>query len=175
MGERRRPPNVVPPAGELFQIRFGKRKLLSRHRFEKNNDDISNPVFVPSGTALCMISSPWGFTHSSLNRAFLAKSLSDLAGFLSNSVAFQNSESFRPQRCGARQDPSPLTEMDILTEVDRERSVSHGTERQAVRAQTAMSCPLPPEILDLIVDHLCVEQTTLNACPLVSKLWIPRT
>ena len=38
-----------------------------------------------------------------------------------------------------------------------------------------MSCPLPPEILDLIVDHLHDEQTTLKACCLVSKSWIPRT
>ena len=38
-----------------------------------------------------------------------------------------------------------------------------------------MSCPLPPEILDLVVDHLHDEQTTLNACCLVSKSWIPRT
>ena len=38
-----------------------------------------------------------------------------------------------------------------------------------------MSCPLPPEILDLIVDHLCDERTTLKACCLVSKSWIPRT
>ena len=38
-----------------------------------------------------------------------------------------------------------------------------------------MSCPLPPEVLDLIVDHLCDERTTLKACCLVSKSWIPRT
>ena len=34
---------------------------------------------------------------------------------------------------------------------------------------------LPPEILDLIVDHLCDEPTTLKVCCLVSKSWIPRT
>ena len=38
-----------------------------------------------------------------------------------------------------------------------------------------MSCPLPPEILDLVVNHLHDEQTTLNVCCLVSKSWIPRT
>ena len=38
-----------------------------------------------------------------------------------------------------------------------------------------MSCPLPPEILDLIVDHLRDERTTLKVCCLVSKSWIPRT
>ena len=38
-----------------------------------------------------------------------------------------------------------------------------------------MSLPLPPEILDLIVDHLHDEPTTLRACCLVSKSWIPRT
>jgi len=38
-----------------------------------------------------------------------------------------------------------------------------------------MSCTLPPEILDLIVDQLHDEPTTLEACCLVSKSWIPRT
>ena len=38
-----------------------------------------------------------------------------------------------------------------------------------------MSSSLPPEILDLIVDHLHDEPTTLRACCLVSKSWIPRT
>ena len=37
-----------------------------------------------------------------------------------------------------------------------------------------MSCRLPPELLDLIVDNLHDEQTTLQACCLVSKSWIPR-
>ena len=40
---------------------------------------------------------------------------------------------------------------------------------------SAMSCPLPPEILDFIVDHLHDKQSTLKACRLVSKSWIPRT
>ena len=34
---------------------------------------------------------------------------------------------------------------------------------------------LPPEILDLVVDHLRAEPATLKACCLVSKSWIPRT
>jgi hypothetical protein len=38
-----------------------------------------------------------------------------------------------------------------------------------------MSPSLPPEILDLIVDHLHNEPTALKACCVVSKLWIQRT
>ena len=34
---------------------------------------------------------------------------------------------------------------------------------------------LPPEILDLIVDHLHGEPTTLRACCLISKSWVPRS
>jgi len=41
--------------------------------------------------------------------------------------------------------------------------------------QTAMSCPFPPEILDLIVDHLHNEPDTLKSCCVVSKSWVPRT
>ncbi|KAF9791202.1 hypothetical protein BJ322DRAFT_1104864 [Thelephora terrestris] len=37
-----------------------------------------------------------------------------------------------------------------------------------------MSTTLPPEILDLIVDHLHDEPDTLEACCLVSKSWVPR-
>ena len=37
-----------------------------------------------------------------------------------------------------------------------------------------MSCSLPPEILDLIIDCLRDEQTALEACCLVSKSWVPR-
>jgi len=36
-----------------------------------------------------------------------------------------------------------------------------------------MSCPLPPEMLDLIVDHLHGERIALNSCCLVSKSWVP--
>lgn len=39
--------------------------------------------------------------------------------------------------------------------------------------QTAMS--LPPETLDIIIDNLHDEPTTLKACCLVSKSWVPRT
>jgi len=38
-----------------------------------------------------------------------------------------------------------------------------------------MSCTLPPEILDLIVDHLHDQPTALKACCVVSKSWVPRT
>jgi hypothetical protein len=38
-----------------------------------------------------------------------------------------------------------------------------------------MSSSLPPEILDLITDHLRDKPTTLKACCLVSKSWIQRT
>jgi hypothetical protein len=41
--------------------------------------------------------------------------------------------------------------------------------------QTTMSSSLPPEILDLIVDHLHDEPTALKACCVVSKSWIQRT
>ena len=35
--------------------------------------------------------------------------------------------------------------------------------------------PLPPEIFDLIIDHLHNEPITLKACYLVSKSWLPRS
>jgi len=38
-----------------------------------------------------------------------------------------------------------------------------------------MACFLPLEILDLIIDQLHDESTTLKACCLVSKSWVPRT
>ena len=38
-----------------------------------------------------------------------------------------------------------------------------------------MSCSLPQEILDLIIDLLCDEPATLKACCLASKALIPRT
>jgi len=38
-----------------------------------------------------------------------------------------------------------------------------------------MSCSLPPELLDLVIDQLHDEPATLRACCLVSKSWIPRT
>jgi hypothetical protein len=38
-----------------------------------------------------------------------------------------------------------------------------------------MPCPLPPENLDHIVDHLHDDPTTLKACCVVSKSWIHRT
>ena len=41
-------------------------------------------------------------------------------------------------------------------------------------SRTAMSCPSPPEIIDLIVDHLHNEPATLKACCVVSTSWIQR-
>ena len=47
--------------------------------------------------------------------------------------------------------------------------------RFRVPAQTTMFRYLPPEILDLVVDHLQGEPTTLGACCVVSKSWVPQT
>jgi len=41
--------------------------------------------------------------------------------------------------------------------------------------EATMPCTLPPEILDLVIDHLHDEPTTLKACCVVSKSWVPRT
>ena len=38
-----------------------------------------------------------------------------------------------------------------------------------------MVCSLPPEMLDVVVDHLYDQPTTLRACCLVSKSWVPRS
>ena len=38
-----------------------------------------------------------------------------------------------------------------------------------------MSYILPPEILDLIIDHLHYERAMLETCGVVSKSWVPRT
>ena len=53
-------------------------------------------------------------------------------------------------------------------------SFSPRSQRLALVVRTTMSSILPPEILDLIVDHLIYEPTTLKACCVVSKSWIPR-
>ena len=37
-----------------------------------------------------------------------------------------------------------------------------------------MSCPLPPEVHDLIIDFLRDEEAALKACCIVSKSWVPR-
>ena len=47
-------------------------------------------------------------------------------------------------------------------------------ERLTVPVQTAMSRSLPPELLDHIVDHLHDNPTTLKACCVVAKSWVPR-
>ena len=48
------------------------------------------------------------------------------------------------------------------------------SENRPVPVETTMSTPsLPPEILDLIVGHLC-DKTALKTCCIVSKSWVPR-
>ena len=42
-------------------------------------------------------------------------------------------------------------------------------------ARTVMQAPLPPEIFDLVIDHLHDELITLKACCLVSKSWVARS
>ena len=49
-----------------------------------------------------------------------------------------------------------------------------GRQRLTVLVQTAMSCSLPPELLDHIVDHLHDNPTALKACCVVAKSWVPR-
>ena len=46
---------------------------------------------------------------------------------------------------------------------------------QRLSILATMSFSLPPEILDLIVDHLHDQPATLRACCLVSKSWVPRS
>ena len=48
------------------------------------------------------------------------------------------------------------------------------TQHLAVLKQTTMPRPLPPEILDHIVDQLHNEPATLKTCCVVSKSWVPR-
>ena len=40
---------------------------------------------------------------------------------------------------------------------------------------TTMRAPLPPEIFELVIDHLHDEPNTLKPCCLVSKSWVPRS
>ena len=65
-------------------------------------------------------------------------------------------------RCGKR--PMPLN--------DGGRPQSF---RNHALYRTTMPPTLPPEILDLIVDHLGGEPITLKSCCLVSNQWVPRT
>ena len=48
-------------------------------------------------------------------------------------------------------------------------------ESHAALVGSTMCCSLPPEILDLIVDHLHDDPTTLKLCCVIDKSWIPRT
>ena len=48
------------------------------------------------------------------------------------------------------------------------------TKFRTSAARTTMSLSLPPEILDLVVEHLYSERPALKTCCLVSKSWVPR-
>jgi hypothetical protein len=50
-----------------------------------------------------------------------------------------------------------------------------GSRRLLPSVGTKMSSSLPSEIFGLILDHLSHERTTLEACCLVSKSWVPWT
>ena len=54
------------------------------------------------------------------------------------------------------------------------RQSAHLKTRCTSVTRTAMSISLPPEIFDLIVEHMREERETLKACSVVSKSWIPR-
>jgi len=69
---------------------------------------------------------------------------------------------------------NPRLNLCRVTVVD-DRGSRARFSRLGVPAQTTMIRYLPPEILDLIVDHLRGEPTTLRACCLVSKSWVPRS
>ena len=54
-------------------------------------------------------------------------------------------------------------------------SIAKGERACRSWMQTTMSRPLPPELLDLIVDHLRNESAVHKACCIVSKSWVSRT
>jgi hypothetical protein len=55
--------------------------------------------------------------------------------------------------------------------------IEEQSQRLSAVARTTMSCPLsiPPDILDLITDHLRDERTTLKTCCVISKSWVHPT
>ena len=54
------------------------------------------------------------------------------------------------------------------------RKSTHAFQRPTrFLVEIAMLCSLPPDIFDLITDHLCNDGTALHACCLASKSWIP--
>ena len=61
--------------------------------------------------------------------------------------------------------------MEVIEELITGAPSHHAT----LWAKTTMPSPLPPEILDLVVDDLRDELTALRACCLASKLWVSRT
>ena len=62
-------------------------------------------------------------------------------------------------------DPGPLTFGTVVPDNLPSRT----------RLETKMPCSIPQEILDLIIDNLCDEPTTLKTCCVVSKAWTHRT
>jgi hypothetical protein len=57
----------------------------------------------------------------------------------------------------------------------RERNPPRRRSQRLTALLQTMPCPLPPEIIDHIVDHLHEEPAALKACCVVSKSWVPRT
>ena len=53
--------------------------------------------------------------------------------------------------------------------------LSGRSQRLTVFAGTTMSCALPPEILDFIIDHLADEPAALKVCCIISKSWVLQT
>ena len=52
---------------------------------------------------------------------------------------------------------------------------SHPKYSPLALCRAKMSCSLPQEILDLVIDHLRDEPKTLQTCCVVSKAWVERT
>ena len=82
-----------------------------------------------------------------------------------NGLRFVNGESH----------PPALLAKDARGFSFRSKQVTRRIQRLTGLTETTMSCPLPPEILDLVIDHLHDEPTTLKICCIVSKSWTPRT
>ena len=74
--------------------------------------------------------------------------------------------------------------ISVQKEASRRRDIMRGLRGSGrsvachISAKTTMPRwppPFPPEIFDLIIDHLQDEPITLKACCLVSKSWVPRS
>ena len=57
----------------------------------------------------------------------------------------------------------------------RQSAVPVSAHSVALLMETTTCSSLPPEILNLIVDHLHDDSTALKACCVVSRSWVPRT